>query len=388
MNAIVLKKGKEKPVRNRHPWIFSGAISRLEGNVSDGDIVAVRDAGSVLLGYGYYNSKSQIRVRMLSFGAVEIDRGFLAPLVRSAVARRRSLPFLSNTNALRLINAEGDSLPGLVLDDYAGHMVIQFMTLGMDRLRDDILAILSEELKPGSIYERSDHAGRGLEGLPERTGQISGTTPDDILISEHGMKFHVDVKQGQKTGFFLDQRDNRALVRALARGRRVLNLFSYTGGFAVAALAGGASQVTSLDSSADALRVLARNIGENGFPAQEAVSADAFQFLRERSIESNLIIIDPPSFTKSRDAVDGACRGYKELNLQAMRKCPSGTLFLTCSCSRYVSMDLFQKVLFGAAADAGRNAVMLSAHHHAADHPVSLFHPEAHYLKSLLLHIE
>ncbi|TAL39369.1 MAG: class I SAM-dependent rRNA methyltransferase [Spirochaetes bacterium] len=388
MNAIVLKKGKEKPVRNRHPWIFSGAISRLEGKISDGEIIAVLDAQSALLGYGYYNSKSQICVRMLSFGSREIDRDFLALLVRNAVARRRTLPFHADTDALRLINAEGDSLPGLVLDDYAGHMVVQFMTLGMDRLRDDILSIIGAQLQPSSIYERSDHAGRGLEGLSERTGQVSGTTPDDIVITERGMKFHVDVKRGQKTGFFLDQRDNRALVRSLARGRRVLNLFAYTGGFAVAALAGGASQVISLDSSADALRMLARNIEDNGFPAQEAIAADAFLFLRERSIESNLIIIDPPSFTKSRNAVDSACRGYKELNLQAIRKCPSGALLLTCSCSRYVGMDLFQKIVFGAAADAGRNAVMLSALHHPADHPVSLFHPEGHYLKSLLIHVD
>ncbi len=388
MSVVILKKGKDKPVRNRHPWIFSGAIARIEGAVEDGDIVAVQDARSEHLGYGYCNRKSRIMVRMLSFGAHEINQAFLRSLVKQAILRRSSNPALSGTDSKRIINGEGDSLPGLIVDDYAGHLVIQVLTLGIERLRAELVSIINEEIRPSSIYERSDHAGRAIEGLRDKTGPVQGETPDDIMITEYGMKFHVDVKRGQKTGFFLDQRDNRSLVRALASGRRVLNLFAYTGGFSVAALSGGASSVVSLDASADALGVLERNIAANGFPPQESVAADTFAYLRGRGIDSDFVIIDPPSFTKSRESVDGACRGYKDLNLQVLHKCPAGTRVLTCSCSRFVGMDLFQKVVFAAAADAGRNAVILSSHHHPADHPVSIFHPEAHYLKAMLLHVD
>lgn len=389
MNHVYLKPHKDKPVLRRHPWIFSGAIERYDPETEDGQIVEVLDSGGNLLGYGHFNSQSQIMVRMLSFGGNVPDHNHLEALISHAIARRSLLANACRTNAYRLINSEGDFLPGLIVDYYDRHCVLQLLTLGMDKMRDVIVDILIKVLNPGSIYERSDHPGRKLEGLEHRAGQVYGTTPASVCIDEDSMIFSVDIRQGQKTGFFIDQRDNRSLVRNLSSGLKVLNLFSYTGGFSVAAARGGAREVISVDSSASAIALARSNLEANAVTcATEFVETDVFEYLRQRSIESNFIILDPPAFAKNRASAQSACKGYKHLNLRTAISCPPSSLLLTCSCSRFIDMELFQKVVFSAISDAGRNATILRKSHHALDHPVSLFNPEAEYLKSVLLHIE
>ncbi|HSV96360.1 MAG TPA: class I SAM-dependent rRNA methyltransferase [Spirochaetota bacterium] len=386
---IFLRPGKEKPVVQRHPWVFSGAVARLDDETTDGDIVSVRDSSGSHLGYGYFNGRSQIAVRMLSFGERAVDRGLIRERLLSAFEKRKCSGVTAQTTAFRAVFSEGDFLPGLIADSYDGHLVIQILTLGIERMRDTIIDLLQEVFAPHSIYERSDHAGRSIEGLPGNTGQIRGTTPGEIVIVENGLRFIVDVRRGQKTGFFIDQRENRSLVAGISRGRSVLNLFSYTGGFSVAALAGGAIEAVSVDVSEPALRMAERNAGLNALEERaRVVTADAFEYLRRNDIASDLIIIDPPAFAKNRESVAAACRGYKDLNLQAIKKCSPGALILTCSCSRFIGMDLFQKVVFGAAADTGREVSILHTGHHPPDHPVSLFCPETAYLKSLLLCVD
>ncbi len=389
MNSIYLKQRKDKAVRNRHPWIFSGAIGKKDPGIADGDIVAMRDAAGGLLGSGYYNGKTQIAVRMLAFDGQEVTDTYLRELVRAAVAKRTTSPLLRDTEAYRLIFSEGDFLPGLIVDYYGGHLVMQVLTLGMERLKDEITGILAEEIRPASIYERSDHEGRVLEGLSPAEGQVLGTTPRDLVLREGGLSFHIDIGAGQKTGFYLDQRDNRSLVKRIAGGRDVLNLFCYTGGFSVAAAAGGARRIVSVDSSADALEMAKRNMALNSVSAPcEFIRADIFQYLREGPIDAGLVILDPPALAKNRGSVDRACRGYKDLHLQAARRCPAGTMLLTCSCSRFIGMDLFQMVVFEAFADAGRKAAIIGKYGQPCDHPVNIFCPETEYLKGMLLLVE
>ena len=281
MKTIRLAQKKEKAVLRRHPWIFSGAIQETDPDVTDGDIVSVCDSSGRHLGYGYYNGKTQIAVRMLSFGNREITPDYLIGLVRSAAAKRVGNPLLRNTDSYRLIFSEGDSLPGLIVDSYGRHLVMQCLTLGMEKLKEQIVPILIDVARPESIFERSEHEGRALEGLPPMQGQVYGTTPWDVIINENGMSFYVNILSGQKTGFYLDQRDNRALVKALARGRSVLNLFSYTGGFSVAAGLGGAKRILSVDASADALAIAEKNADLNRLNAgHETVRADIFQYLQ------------------------------------------------------------------------------------------------------------
>lgn len=389
MKQVILKRNKEKAVLNRHPWIFSGAVGRRDEEITDGEIVAVCDSEGAVLGHGYFNGKTQITVRMLSFGDGGFTPGTLRGLIRAAIARRASFPVLRDTDSYRLIFSEGDGIPGLIVDTYAGHLVMQCLTLGIDRLREEIADILAEELRPESIYERSDHEGRRLEGLGPCVGQVLGSTPDELVIHEGGLRFYANPIHGQKTGFYLDQRDNRALVMKLARGRRVLNLFSYTGGFSAAAALGGATGIISVDGSAEALETARRNMAlNNAADPGEFVKADVFQYLRERGPDSDFIILDPPALAKTRAAAENACRGYKDLNLQVAARCPAGALLLTCSCSRFIGMDLFQKVVFGAFADAGRGAVILGKYGQPCDHPTNIFCPETEYLKAILLYID
>ena len=389
MKKIYLKKNKEKPVINRHPWIFSGAIRETDDAVENGSTVSVHDSKGDLLGYGYYNASSQIAVRMLSFGGKVPDPGYYRELILNAVQKRKDDISLRETDSYRIVFSEGDFFPGLIADRYGSHLVVQVLTLGIEKIKNELVNILTEIFNPESIYERSDHGGRRLESLEEYKGQAYGTTPDEIIIHESSMRFIVDVKSGQKTGFYLDQRDNRRLVRDLSSGKMVLNLFSYTGGFAVASCAGGAERVISVDSSEQANRIAKRNAELNGFSDRnEYIREDVFTFLRGEMPRCGLIIIDPPALAKSRDNVQNAARGYKDINMLAIKKCWPGSLILTCSCSRYIDTALFQKILFSAAADAGRNAVILKKMSHPSDHPVSLFCPESEYLKSFLLYIE
>ena len=383
---VILKKGKDRAISLGHSWIFSGAIERAEAE--DGRIVCVKSHKGDVLGFGYYNSRSQIRVRILSFGKTPYTIDHLRTLIMESFGRRKDNPFLETSNAWRAVFSEGDFLPGLIIDNFNGHMVAQFLTLGIDTMKDDIISILEKDVKALSLYERSDYGGRKLEGLADSTGQLFGNTPDEIEISEHGIRYPVDVKHGQKTGFFLDQRENRALIKSIAAGKKVLNLFSYSAGFTFAAITGGAASTRSVDVSRSATEAAEKIYTLNGFSTpSQFIAADAFDFARNETIDEDLVIIDPPAFAKSRNNVDNACRGYKDINMQVIGKTKPGTYILTCSCSRFIDASLFQKVIFSAVNDAGKRAQIIRKTGHPADHPVNIAVPETEYLKGILLRV-
>ncbi len=386
---VYLKKGKEKAIIQQHHWIFSGAVGRIEPGISNGDIVEVCSESGKVLGYGYYNSLSQIVVRMLVFGEECFNKEYLFNLIKKSIDKRKADPLLKNCDLYRLINSEGDFLPGIVADYYSGNVVLQFLTLGMDKMKTEIIDIIKSVINPMSMFERSDHAGRKAEGLEEFSVDLYGTVPEDIICEERGMKFIIDIRKGQKTGFFIDQRENREIVKRLSAGKKVLNLFCYTGGFSVAALSGSCENVISVDSSAPALSVLERNIEINGFMNRNnSIQADVFDYISKNVLDQDLIIVDPPSFAKSKGNLNKALRGYKDLNYRIFKKCKPGTMVLTFSCSRFIDIDLFQKVIFSSALDSGRKVSIVSKAGHASDHPVNIYVPETEYLKSLLLLVE
>lgn len=390
MLRLFLKKDRDAPIRRGHPWIFSGAIERLECMVGDDQQVGVADifdSKKNWLARGVYNPKSQLRVRLVTWQKEAIDRSFFSRRLSHARAFRAE-QLNGSTNAYRLCNGEGDFLPGLIVDRYADFYVCQFFTAGMDSFKAEIVAALSELTSAKGIFERSEGRVREEEGLAASTGVLSGEAPPELIeIEEHGNKFFVDVKRGQKTGFFLDQRDSRAFLATLARDRMVLNCFSYTGGFSVYAFAGGAKAVVTFDSSHPALDLAEKNLALNGFAGApgELIKGDAFAYLKEIEQKFDLIVLDPPSLARKRGDMDAATGGYKFLNLHALRHLNPGGLLLTFSCSQHLSADLFQKVVFGAAVDAGRKVTIVKHLGHAIDHPVSLHHPEGEYLKGLVL---
>ena len=389
MKKIYLKQNKEKPVIRRHPWIFSGAIQKKDRDIAPGEIVSVCGINGMHLGYGYYNAKTPIAVRLLSFGNQKVDADYLRGLIHAAVEKRTGSLLLQNTDSCRLIFSEGDYLPGLIVDSYARHLVMQSVTRGIERMKNTLVTILIDLLRPESIYERSEHEGRALEGMKPVQKQIYGTTPAEIVMHENDMSFLVNVREGQKTGFYLDQRDNRQLVRRLARDADVLNLFSYTGGFSVAAALGCARKTVSVDASSDALEMARKNMDRNHAKTSAGfIKADVFEFLRSGRIDSNLVIIDPPALAKTRASIQSACRGYKDLHLQIAATCPKNSLILTCSCSRFINMDLFQMLIFEAFADAGRGASIIGKYYQPCDHPTSIFCPETEYLKTILLRLD
>ena len=391
---VVLKRGREKPVLNRHPWIFSGAIKNIEGQCADGDIVTVVDSRGSFLAQGYLNRHSQITVRLLSWIEEEIiDRSFFRHRLERAVAIRRPLEDDPTTNAYRLVNAESDFLPGLVVDRYNEYLVIQLLTLGIERWKGEIVSLLGELLPSRGIYERSDVEVREKEGLPPATGLLAGQErPALVHIIENGCRFIVDIKQGQKTGFYLDQRENRQKLARYCRGKTVLNCFAYTGAFAVYAAGAGAKKVVNVESSAEALKLAQRNVALNGFDKRddEYVEGDVFQVLRQyrdKGRSFDLIVLDPPKFAYSQSQVQAACRGYKDINLLAMQMLrPGGTLF-TFSCSGSISPDLFQKVVFGASVDAGRDVQIIEKLTQGFDHPILLSFPESEYLKGFICRV-
>jgi 23S rRNA (cytosine1962-C5)-methyltransferase len=387
---IVLKKGREKSLRRRHPWIFSGAVEKAGGK--SGDALEVRDSAGKALAIAAYSPKSQIRARVWTFDASEaVDAGFFRKRIERALALRAALPAAKHSNALRLINAESDGLPGLVVDRYADVLVAQFLSAGAERWRDAILDLLTEISGCEAIFERSDAEVRKLEGLEPRVGFARGNrNASRCPIIEHGLNFRVDVEQGQKTGFFLDQRENRQRVRALASGREVLDGFSYTGGFAIAALAGGASRVCAIESSRDAIQVAKENLAANPLDATklEFVQGDVFaklRTLRDQNAKFDLVVLDPPKFAPSAAQVKNAARAYKDINLWALKLLAPGGLLATFSCSGGVSAELFQSIVAGAAVDAGADAKIIERFGAAADHPVALEFPEGEYLKGLLV---
>lgn len=385
----ILQKGKDRPVRNRHPWIFSGAIDRIDEGFEAGDLVRVLSDKEEFLGLGYLNPESQIVVRMLAFEDVAIDEVFFDEKISRAVeTRKRFMP--PETNAYRLIHAEGDFLSGLTVDAYGDFLVAEFNTAGMDAWKTVIVKCLQKYFPSYSIFERSDSDLRKWEGLKRSVGVLAGSEPPEAIeILESGLRFGVDIKGGQKTGFFLDQRDNRGIVRDLAKGMRVLNCFAYTGGFSVYAAKGGAREVVSVESSEPAVAMGRKNFERNQLGAGQSVWAqqDVFDYLRATKKEFDMIILDPPAFCKSKNQIQDAARGYKDINLQALKQLPKGGLLFTFSCSSYITPDLFQKVIFGAASDAKRDVRILKKTSHAFDHPINIYHPEGEYLKGLLCEV-
>jgi 23S rRNA (cytosine1962-C5)-methyltransferase len=378
---LTLKSGKERVVANRHPWIFAGAIAKESGPV-DAAIADLVDATGSRVASGLYSPHSQIRLRALTFGDADVTPEILRDRIARAI-RARQLG--ATPNACRLINADGDDLSALVVDRYNDVLVVEIANAGLEQLKPLITETLRELLSPRLIFFKNDLPVRKVEQLttdPDADGEGAPAT----IFEENGLRFEVDPATGQKTGFFLDQRENRALARAHASGRRVLNLFSYTGAFGVYAAAGGAASVDNVDVSAAAIEQAKRNHDLNGVTASFEV-ADAFQFVRRTDQQYDFVICDPPAFAKNRGDVDRAARGYKDVNLFAMKLIEPGGLMMTFSCSGHMPLDLFQKVIFAAALDAGRRISFVRRLTAAPDHPVSLFCPEGEYLKGFLLEV-
>ncbi|KWC19475.1 class I SAM-dependent rRNA methyltransferase [Burkholderia ubonensis] len=401
MQTVTLKPSKDKSLLRRHPWIYANAIDRVDGKPAPGATVIVRAHDGRFLARGAYSPHSQIRVRVWSFDENEpIDHAFFKRRVQRAVAHRNTM--VSGTGAVRLVFGEADGLPGLIVDHYVedsgaasprGQLVCQFMAAGVEAWKDAIVAALVGATGCPNVYERSDVSIREKEDLEQTTGVLAGDPPPATLITnENGVRYHVDVPNGHKTGFYVDQRDNRALVTQYANGRDVLNCFCYTGGFSLAALKGGAARVVSIDSSGDALALAQQNVVANGFdPARASwLDADAFKTLRRLVDEGerfDLIVLDPPKFAPTRDSVDRAARAYKDINLSGFKLLRPGGLLFTYSCSGAIDMDLFQKIVAGAAADAKVDARILKRLGAGVDHPLLSAFPEGEYLKGLLLQI-
>jgi len=388
MKQIILKKGKEKAIRNSHHWIFSGAVKILP-DFTDGDILQVFSDTGDLLGSGYFNRKAKILGRMLCFTDQPPLEAIKINLDR-AIKWRETLFKDGQTTGYRLINGEGDCLPGLIVDIYGKVLVIQISTLGMNLLKPFVIDYLKLKLDVVSIYEKSNLPSRKEEGLKSEEGLLFGKDVDEVEILENGNKFIVGIKEGQKTGFFFDHREMREKIKALSYGKRVLNCFSYSGGFSIYAAKGYASQVDSVDISEKAIAMAKRNASLNDLDESSLnfYADDVFQFIREQEMNYDLIILDPPAFAKKQKDIIQACRGYKDINRVTMQKMPTNSLLLTCSCSYHVDENLFQKVLFQAAQEAGRVVKIIGHHQMAPDHPINIFHPESDYLKSFLLHIE
>ncbi len=385
---VVLKKGRAKSIKNFHPWVYSGAVDRVEGEFQPGDIVRVVSYDGHFQAKGFINPKSQLFVRVLTFKDEPIDVAFLEGRIRAAFRRRLQwLP--ANTNAFRVVNSDADRLSGLIADYYNGIVVVQINSRGMDRLREVIVPLLQRITEAHAVYERSESPSRKDEGLTQRKGVLTGTVPERHAIEENGVKFWVDIAEGQKTGFFLDQRDNRQRVgQWAARRERLLNLFSYSGGFSVYAALAGIPTI-SVDISEPALALARENFKLNGLdPSRhQFVVANVFDYLREVNDHFDFVVLDPPAFIKKRKHISQGTRGYKDINLMTMKKMVDGGALLSCSCSHYLDWNLFQKVLFAAAQDANRQVQIIGRYAQPHDHPISVFHPEGEYLKSFWLQV-
>lgn len=390
---IWLKPGREKSLRRRHPWVFSGAIERVEGEVAAGATVELVGSSGEFLGRGAYSPASQIRVRVWSFESGEsIDAAFFRRRLARAVESRRRLELLGAQAACRLVFAESDGLPGLVVDRYGEYLVCQFMSAGVEAWRATIVELLAEILAPRGIFERSEGGARHKEGLPSRRGALAGDEPPgQIEIVSGGIRLVVDVANGQKTGAYLDQQRNRERVAAHARGAELLDAFSYTGGFAISCLHAGAKGAMLIDSSADALALAEREAAANGVGDRcRFVVANVFDELRavrEASTRFDLVVLDPPKFVHSADQINAGSRGYKDINMLGLALVRPGGVLATFSCSGHVDAALFQKIIAGAAVDAGRTAHILERLSQPADHPVATEFPEADYLKGLILRV-
>ena len=390
--AIYLKKGKDESLRRFHPWVFSGAIYRTEGDLQEGDVVRVFAADNAFIALGHWQIGS-IAVRILSFDDRTIDTSFYEERIAVALQTRIAIGVADcpTNNTYRLIHGEGDNLPGLVIDMYGETAVMQAHSVGMhvDRqlIAEALKNVMGEKLK--SIYYKSETTLPFKAGLGQENGFLFGHATEDVAV-ENGLKFHIDWLKGQKTGFFVDQRDNRSLLERYSKGRSVLNMFCYTGGFSVYSMRGEAKLVHSVDSSAKAVDLVNANI-ELNFPGDtrhKAYAADAFKFLEEMGDQYDLIILDPPAFAKHRDALPRALKGYTKINQKAFEKIQPGGILFTFSCSQAVSKDEFRRAVFTAAAIAKRNVRILHQLHQPADHPINIYHPEGEYLKGLVVYVE
>lgn len=391
MPSILLKKSADSFIKRKHPWIFSGAIELVDGKPSIGETVQIFTLDKKLIGFGSFSPLSQIRVRVWSFNTEEeINSDFFKRRILAATELRKKLIDNSQTNAFRIINSESDGLPGLIVDQYADFLVYQFLSSGAEFNKRIIIEILNDVLKPVGIYERSDLEVRTKEGLQPTQGLLKGNAPDDLIeVRENGFKFLVDIKNGHKTGFYLDQKDNRKLVSEFSKGKSVLNCFSYTGGFSVYALASGAKKVTQVEASASAIDLSMKNFKLNNLDSSlvENINGDVFEVLRKFRDERktfDLIILDPPKFTESTSQIQKASRGYKDINLLAIKLLNPGGILFTFSCSGHISPELFRKIVADAALDSGREVKIIRQLTQSLDHPVATNFPEGLYLKGLI----
>ncbi len=382
-----LKPDKDRPIRQRHHWIFSGAVQDLP-SYEEGAAAQVYSHSGEKLGIALLNKGGSIVGQMIAFGSESLEEAFISR-IRDAAALRRRLFDPAYTNAFRLINTEGDGIPGLIVDVYNGVFVLQISTPGIEQRKEQILSYLIKECSPRAVFEKSPSALRRREGLSEQKQHLYGDASPEVDVLENSLAFSVHVLEGQKTGLFLDQREMRAQIRSLSSQKRVLNCFSYTGGFSIAALAGGASFVDSVDISGKCGPALDRNLALNQFSPEKHrfIAGDAIDFIIEQPLNYDLVILDPPAFAKKRQDLPKASHAYRKLNRKTLEKIPSGSLLLTCSCSSQIDDKLFQTILFKASLEANRPVRILGRHRQAADHPISMYHPESAYLKSLLLEV-
>ena len=394
MGSVILKSKREESLLRRHPWIFSGAVDRVQGDMENGETVDILSADGEWLASGAWSPNSQIRVRVWSFNhEEEIGETFFRARIEQAMASRKSLLESNLWNAFRLIHAESDYLPGMIVDKYNDFLVCQFLSAGAEYWKEEIVRALQSLINPAGIYERSDVDVRTKEGLESKSGVLAGAPPPDLIeIREGDVRFLVDIKHGHKTGFYLDQRENHALITEYSKGAEVLNCFSYTGGFGIWALKAGAERVTNVESSSDLLTLGKRNVELNSLDSGkvENVEGDVFHVLRkfrDSRREFDLIILDPPKFVTSVRQIESGARGYKDINLLAMKLLRPGGILFTFSCSGLLEQGLFQKIVADAALDAGRNAQIIRFLFQSRDHPIALPFPEGLYLKGLICRV-
>ena len=388
MASCTLFPGKEKRVLDGHPWVFRSDIKKTDAEAQPGCVVKVYAGNGRYLGQAFYNPQSQITLRFLTHGKEAVDGTFIRKRVFRAVDYRR---LFADLKSCRLVFSESDGLPGLIVDAFGDVLCVQFLCLGIDRFREDVLDALTEALHPAAIYERSDAPVRELEGLNQTAGLLRGRMPERVEILENGVRFLVDVKEGQKTGYFLDQKENRAAIAPFVRDKEVLDCFTHTGAFALHAAHFGAKAVTAVDISEFACECARKNAELNGFTQIEFVTANAFDYLKEKSLSGpcfDVVILDPPAFTKSRATVDAAARGYKEINLRGMKLVRPGGYLVTCSCSQHMSPEAFLNVVKDAAKDARVSLMQVEYRTQGRDHPILPAAPETQYLKCGIFRID
>ena len=394
MIDVVLKKGKEKAVLQRHPWVFSGAIERVKGKPGNGAIVRLTDAAGKFMAYGFYNDQSRVALRLLEWDEnAVVNEDWFRGAVAAAVSSRDSLLIDEYTNTCRLVFSESDYLPGLIVDKYAGHLAVQVLTSGMEKMMPVIIDELQTLLRPESIFDKSDASSRSHEGLETTNTSLTLNPPPEFVeVLENGIRYHINIAEGQKSGFYCDQRDNRKILASHAKGKKVLDCFSYSGGFTLNCLQQGAASVTSVDSSSLAIETLIQNLNLNNFDAKKVlvITSDVNKQLRkfrEDGENFDIIVLDPPKYAPSRSALDKASRAYKDLNRLGMLLLNKSGLLATFSCSGAMDMETFKQVLAWAALDAGKQVQFIHQFCQPEDHPVRSSFPEGEYLKGLLCRV-